>query len=1567
MIRRDRHGWRVLIVLSRLAVALILIDSGPPGLTGRTIATAQTGRPKSPPPPPRPLDETSRSTPHAQPTKTGSPPNFLTHAADAAQPTPAADLIPKPDVLRQIVLPSQPSLEKLIAERTSLNQFLYRDRRHRLLLSRGDQALSSGDFNLALLHYQAVVDASSDAFYWPDDSVQPGGVQSTAQLRLRALPEDVRQDYERRHGAEARALLEQAVRIGDRRAIQEVLKRFRLTDAGREVMIREMLIAYDRGQLMRASQFARMLGQDPHHRRQLSSHIQAIVDRASSFSETDTFGSFPFVDVFAQTVSPPSLRPQWTRSLIEGVAADEASDTLPPAEDVGACVEEAIVRWQHEHEDRRLPITTSNEAIVVNRLVLIRDYSGIQALDLETGRSVWSFRCAGSLRAAAQTVLREEARGGGAPPLSFHAHFAGRGSRGRLSTDRQRVFFIDRQESEQPEENADGRSTPQHASNRLVALRIETSESSDVPRTAWVRGGRSDGHEDSLFGHFFLGPPLPVDGRLFVLSEFDGRLHCTALNAQTGRTHWQQPIALLERAIDWDTSRQLMSCSPAAVGHLIVCPTEVGVLVAMDPLTGALDWIYDHIDEDQRHTAGRWSSSAQRVLGNTEFPSRMLTRQGRVYYLPFRSANVHCIDAATGKNVWKKERRDALGLSAMTEQTIVLTGPRDVTALSAANGSLLWKTTCPEPAGHGLIAGDQFLLPIRDGRCLALSMSDGTITGSRFGRLLQEICRPPAETPEAHPSRIQLVAHEQTDSPKRAFSASSGGNLLAADEFVVMATPTNVAVFPQARPLLRSLSAEADNAALAPRRLLEAAMLHLLLGERPQAKRRLRALYSDNASPEIRQTALRLSREILFRELESADDPRPILDQLLTISTDDPDYLRLQIGRINAELKLGDPARLIDAVKAFSRTDADSFVRPDSESELLVRASAFVSDRLSLARHSAGDGVRAALDDYVSAETERVVDSNDPVERERLLSLFGDWPEAARLRNAAAESHLQTQHVQQAELLLLRNRTSPDRAAAARARALLANVYAEHGLQFEAAASLYELLTDYRDQTVAGDLTSRQFVDQLPQDHPVRLVLRRRRFEPPPAYHVRITERICGDQCAAPNECRSAVALQQHDRIRRKFLLGDDATLTVIDRGIVPGDRNHSQLTLLNRETGQVHGELRLPAAYWQLAAGNERRVGQLLPTSGRTAHGLSLLENRSIWSTADSADGYPRDKIKLGPLGTEYCVLQTPRRLSVVDPGTGRLLWERTNLPPNTGLLANESTGIIGDGETLTLFAADATSYTVYRMRSGSLVRHGRLAASPTDARRYRHAVGAKLVYLASTSEHETLRIWDAHSDRHILEQPLRDELFYPVGSGSQYALISPEGRFLIVDVATGGIELDVPIPEEHLTEVTDLAVTFDRDHYFVNLVGCSHDALGETSAAMDEVEIPGIRVRGRLTAVSRSGRLLWQQPIAESVLLTGGECSLPVLTLVSRVRDVQNRQASRLRIDVLDVRSGETLARRDDLLRTRIVRSVYHPRPGKLTLVGLNSQIDVEFGPRRRDFLIHAEIDEPGDTLIR
>ena len=46
-----------------------------------------------------------------------------------------------------------------------------------------------------------------------------------------------------------------------------------------------------------------------------------------------------------------------------------------------------------------------------------------------------------------------------------------------------------------------------------------------------------------LVGAYFLVPPLPLFGRLYVLAEIKGEIRLIVLDAKTGKLDWSQQLA----------------------------------------------------------------------------------------------------------------------------------------------------------------------------------------------------------------------------------------------------------------------------------------------------------------------------------------------------------------------------------------------------------------------------------------------------------------------------------------------------------------------------------------------------------------------------------------------------------------------------------------------------------------------------------------------------------------------------------------------------------------------------------------------------------------------------------------------------------------------------------------------------------------------------------------------------------------------------------------------------------------------------------------------------------------
>ncbi len=108
-------------------------------------------------------------------------------------------------------------------------------------------------------------------------------------------------------------------------------------------------------------------------------------------------------------------------------------------------------------------------------------------------------------------------------------------------------------------------------------------------------GGATGEDEPKLAGTFFLGPPLPLEGKLYVLAEMKtSEIKLCVLDAKTGKLDWSQQIAVVEQNIQQDPLRRLSGCSPSYADGVLICPTTAGAVVAVDLANRTLRWGYQY-------------------------------------------------------------------------------------------------------------------------------------------------------------------------------------------------------------------------------------------------------------------------------------------------------------------------------------------------------------------------------------------------------------------------------------------------------------------------------------------------------------------------------------------------------------------------------------------------------------------------------------------------------------------------------------------------------------------------------------------------------------------------------------------------------------------------------------------------------------------------------------------------------------------------------------------------------------------------------------------------------------
>ncbi len=271
--------------------------------------------------------------------------------------------------------------------------------------------------------------------------------------------------------------------------------------------------------------------------------------------------------------------------------------------------------------------------------------------------------------------------------------------------------------------------------NKLVAVNLESG------RIDWVAGGADSGRDHPLQGCYFLGPPLPLAGKLYVLLEKDMELRLACLEPGRGEPAWSQPLATFKRPLSQEVGRRFWATPLAYHDGILICPSQAGVLVAVDLISNSLLWAYSY----QRPS----STPADVKLGNLRPPARpnirtvipKLTPQwkasspviadGKVIVTAADAAEIHCINLRDGSFVWKADQQSGdLAVAGVYQDKILIVGHEFCRMIRLTDGARVSQVKTGVPTGLGVADGSTYYLPVRHAgrgyQILAVDLERGT-------------------------------------------------------------------------------------------------------------------------------------------------------------------------------------------------------------------------------------------------------------------------------------------------------------------------------------------------------------------------------------------------------------------------------------------------------------------------------------------------------------------------------------------------------------------------------------------------------------------------------------------------------------------------------------------------------------------------------------------------------------------------------------------------------------------------------------------------------------------------
>ena len=1442
---------------------------------------------------------------------------------------------------------------------------LPRERQHRTLLLGARQRLELSDSNSALPLIQAVLDSPNDSF------LADGGAIRSARLvalqLLRSHPAAGTRRYQDLFGPEAARLLRQAdQRDGTQRivALQQVARRFRLTNAGFESLNRLATIWLDHGHPELAWRALTMMATEPVHRRRLSPAVRLKMQAASRLTGLPIPGGLDMgADRLGQLTR--EIQPDWPLPLgptrprrphrtSAPVLSEAWHSRLSNPEDSSP-----LAAWSSaQRADGRLTGAMALFPIVVDQQIILRDQAGIRSLSLNSGATLWRYSspCTWHTRHRAFDRLVPVVRSG-SDRLTMA--LAGNPRFGMITSDGQRVFAVQLSktpvELPPPSRRIRGRANPEFSwPSELVALPL-TPHPTPAGRpgnginhplwtypsaTATTRPMVTPAPNATPDPVAVLGPATPAGGLLLVLTEQQRQVDLAALDPATGRSMWTQPLAHSDVGLNdaGGADRHSTACIASQAAGLAICTTGTGITVTLNLVDGTLRWASDSrpASDNGGFPRTRRSGLASPPRGDPGLANLPLVTNGHVVLLSPTSDQLKSVNLETGRPLWSRGRSGLEYVAAVTDRTLLAIGPTHVEGLDHATGRVSWRRRPGLVSGRGVrLSQDRYLVPLKSGRITCLEID----TGHEIGLSL-----PPAIASPTRPTPVGLFTS----------NGIRPGNLVVAGNWVLSLTADRITAYPQAAEQLTTTRTELAADPKNERLQLQAAELHLALGQHEESLRILESIASSNFPP-VRQRSRRVLRELLFLQLDTArslpsSQAGPLLKRLGQLADSPRDLARVLVEEGRWHLQQGDPLQAFESATRLASLAIDTPPQGITEvtadrdgTHVLTRRSWITSlsrESIKLATTRGGD-TGQSLTRRLDTRATALAKSASLDEQLTFVRRHTGNPLADPVRLSLADRLIDTGRFQQAELLLLAIRKRGQPRWRLPATMALVQLWSRFGL-YEDCVPLLDELAIGPLSTVRGPdgITGDKWVATRPPNNLAVSTWQRHRHSTPRPGRVEI---IRDDSVSATVNLPPT-----YQKFRRQFSTSERETFDLLETYTDSTRR----MTLMDRKVGVAAGHIDLPTQFSARVWWHQCRSGHLFPMGSHSSMlGLSLLErNRTapLWKRPYLPLASRPEMLRVGPSGVLAVSFQSRQHLLACSPVDGELLWRRGDLETGSGTFADATSGFFGDDHVLVVSQSDRIAHDVYDSLTGVKLRRSRL---PITARTRRRSFGRHLMYVTVEPDgSQRLRVWDPRDDRTIIDERLKDRIFPYATPDHHLAWIDDTGRLKVHDFREGVRRLTIQALSKTDERISSIKVFRDRDCYYVAMLPAQGAAPPRAGNApvyfVGDTLLPVIHVHGHLLAIdSDTATLRWRRTVALRSVVRFRHDHLPALVLLGRTRDRGNGGRQRMLVELLDARTGRTLLLDEKLPTDRIVLAWYDPEIARLELQGLKSRITVDF----------------------
>ncbi len=622
----------------------------------------------------------------------------------------------------------------------------------------------------------AVAGAQDYLGYLDGDSGRAVSLRREAQRLLGSIPHKFRESYELRYGTESKQLLNEAIQQSDYSKMADIVQRYFHTPAG---YMATMLLGHHHLQQGRpiAAAFAfQRIVDDEQARKKHDPEASVLMAmcwvlgrdnkrainvlnelKKNQRSATIRFGGNQIdmfqvgqdpLDWLARLIGNSPLaelqsveqwimyrgNPQRNASSGTGFPLRYPRWRVPTVNDPD---KEKIIQSIHseliQNDASSIPML---QPIAVGDTLLFRSDNKLVGVDFRTGKRTWVF--------PDDMPFEDNGEKFGSPSIAkqkLKNRIWMDALYGQVSSDGKNVFLIDRKIIP-VSNNRNGFVISRRGQEDSLANILRAADIGREGAFKWEVGGETGLDEPKLANTFFLGAPLPLDGRLYCICETQGEVRLVVLNSDTGKFIWGQQLATSEQvgAIASNRWRQLMSATPSYSNGILVCPTTANAIVAVDLTTKSLVWGFEYVNKfPQRRNY--YTPQPPIALNTTWIDETVTISNGVVVLASIQSDHLYCLDLTTGKSKWTERgkvksfaRGDAAYVATVDNENIYLVGQKNVKAVSLKTGKQAWRTSLDKAgraSGRGYFNDGFYFLPTTESQLVKIKLSDGSIVEKR--------------------------------------------------------------------------------------------------------------------------------------------------------------------------------------------------------------------------------------------------------------------------------------------------------------------------------------------------------------------------------------------------------------------------------------------------------------------------------------------------------------------------------------------------------------------------------------------------------------------------------------------------------------------------------------------------------------------------------------------------------------------------------------------------------------------------------------------------------------------